>query len=1052
MRRNILAVIGLLFACNFVLAQSGALQIRSTNLGPIDYCRDVVKLGNRVSVQGDDINSGLKVSIANFIKGEDQLSFESTATITGSWDAGTGTLTLRGKATASDYQTAIQNVEYTNISPSPTNGTRSIAITLNDVDYLPATEHFYQYISRGGIIWSTANSDAQNKTYYGLQGYLVTITSREENDFVWSKVKGVGWIGASDADVEGDWKWVTGPEAGTLFWRGDYTNGRRMNGEYSFWSSGEPNNSGDEDYAHINQNPSKETKSWNDLPDRGGGSGGYYYPQGYIVEFGGMEGDPDISLSAVMEINVWNIEFDSAIDRTICQNDTIQLNHEFEGNYEWFPKTALDDAYRSDPFAFPMDTIVYKVVSRNGTCADSAFFTVNVKTSPVVDLGDDQNICIGSSTTLDAGDHDYYLWNDGSGEQTLPVNETNIYSVKVGNEYTCFDEDEVKVTVHDYPKIDISNTDTLFCDQMSGTVKISVDKGGIEWIPFSSGLTFIDPNALQTNANVNAYGTYKSYFKITDAYGCASNDSINLSFYNTPSNDFSIDSMECYGYNLGVHYSGDGTSDANYTWYFQDTVYEAGVGLTDLEVSLGFDRSSNRDLGLIVNEGGCENPAKWEHIKVIPNMEIKVLDDDGCEPFLVDFTAETTELVNSYSWDFGDGGSASGKNLQHTYQQDGSYDVGLTIVSDEGCENYGLVEDLITVHPIPTVETSLDPDFCYPHVFQVEYTGTANPQDTYHWDLSKLDAEEILQDPANSPGPFEISLKNKPLSSIGLQITTEYSCETDPVEFNFKRQPWAEITSDLTEGCPPLTVNFSVTPNDNMDEFDYHWDFGQGDGLVPGENEMTDIFNAPDTQFNISSIVQSSITGCIDTIWADQSITVYPKPTASFQPDTSEVSIVNPEFTFLNSSEGAENYYWDFGDTLGTSLEAQPTYSYEEMGWYDVELIAENELFCTDTTYQTVLVAFDRIFPPNAINPNSMDEINREFLLAPVGVLESGYHMQVFNRWGERIFEAKDEFVGWDGKMRNGEFAPTGVYTWVIAYQDFLGRDHNQSGTVTLVY
>jgi len=61
--------------------------------------------------------------------------------------------------------------------------------------------------------------------YYGLRGYLATITSQVENDFIKGKTKGVGWIGASDAAVEGDWRWVTGPEGledggkGLLFWR-----------------------------------------------------------------------------------------------------------------------------------------------------------------------------------------------------------------------------------------------------------------------------------------------------------------------------------------------------------------------------------------------------------------------------------------------------------------------------------------------------------------------------------------------------------------------------------------------------------------------------------------------------------------------------------------------------------------------------------------------------------------------------------------------------------------------------------------------------------------
>ena len=102
------------------------------------------------------------------------------------------------------------------------------------------------------VITSEAKAAAETKTYFGLQGYLVTILFPEEAQLAGEQAAGAGWIGGSDAQTEGVWKWVTGPEAGTVFWNGG-PNGSTPN--YANWNSGEPNNCcGGEDYAHITYN------------------------------------------------------------------------------------------------------------------------------------------------------------------------------------------------------------------------------------------------------------------------------------------------------------------------------------------------------------------------------------------------------------------------------------------------------------------------------------------------------------------------------------------------------------------------------------------------------------------------------------------------------------------------------------------------------------------------------------------------------------------------------------------------------------------------------
>lgn len=253
----------------------------------------------------DTTTSAAYIQISSgYINGEDSLTLTGThPNITSSWDVTQGELALTGPATYSEFETAILAVEYSSSSGSPT-GTRQFSITVGEANYLPYTGHYYEFVPSVSISWTDANTAANARTYFGLQGYLATLTSQEESDFSGSQATGVGWIGASDATTEGDWQWVTGPEAGTSFWSGG-VGGTELT--FAFWNSGEPNNSGNEDYGHITDvSVTTQPGSWNDLPNAGGG--GAYQSQGYVVEYGGTTGDPTLNITDVTSLTMDNID------------------------------------------------------------------------------------------------------------------------------------------------------------------------------------------------------------------------------------------------------------------------------------------------------------------------------------------------------------------------------------------------------------------------------------------------------------------------------------------------------------------------------------------------------------------------------------------------------------------------------------------------------------------------------------------------------------------------------------------------------------------------
>lgn len=154
----------------------------------------------------------------------------------------------------------------------------------------PDNGHYYEavltvLVPPDGRTFEFALESAAARSYQGQPGYLATITSAAEQEFVtkWFESLGSLYIGGSDAAVEGEWRWVSGPEAGELFWVGN-EEGTAIG--YSAWSSVEPNDSASselalvegEDFAGFNW--SRPGGLWNDFArDRGD------LTRGFIVEY-----------------------------------------------------------------------------------------------------------------------------------------------------------------------------------------------------------------------------------------------------------------------------------------------------------------------------------------------------------------------------------------------------------------------------------------------------------------------------------------------------------------------------------------------------------------------------------------------------------------------------------------------------------------------------------------------------------------------------------------------------------------------------------------------
>jgi hypothetical protein len=244
-----------------------------------------------------------------------------------------------------------------------------------EIKTLPSTGHAYEYVDTSSdITWEKAREAAAERSYEGQEGYLVTITSEKENDLVNSLIdKNSAWIGASDARSEGTWRWVTGPEGKEddgvgrhFFTQTSSRDGFEYDGEtpgggfavddnYANWSSTEPNNLDDEDYAEI-----YSSGDWNDNDAPQGG---------YVVEYGGMSDEratpnftikPDTIPTNIVRDNSYTVSATVANEGDAA--GTRDVKYEFQQGDAGFSEVELIkedielDAGESQEVAFTLGT------------------------------------------------------------------------------------------------------------------------------------------------------------------------------------------------------------------------------------------------------------------------------------------------------------------------------------------------------------------------------------------------------------------------------------------------------------------------------------------------------------------------------------------------------------------------------------------------------------------------------------------------------------------------------------------------------------------------
>jgi gliding motility-associated-like protein len=326
-------------------------------------------------------------------------------------------------------------------------------------------------------------------------------------------------------------------------------------------------------------------------------------------------------------------------------------------------------------------------------------------------------------------------------------------------------------------------------------------------------------------------------------------------------------------------------------------------------------------------------------------------------------------------------------------------------------------KDSVTIQVFPAAQIELQSDsnvICGGAPLQLNVAG-ASPMSIYSWTPATGLNNPNISNPIANPS----------VSTLYTISVRDGHCETkDSIFLKVQPEPVADYFASHLNGCIGTEIQFLENA---INEIAYIWDFGDN-SPIDNTRDPHHTYTQPGDYITTLTVIGNG--GCKDT-FAAASIHIAPKPLADYTSEpTYNQTIMLPEGTvqFINQTQNAVSYLWDFGDGK-TAGDKSPTHSFHEAGEFSVLLIVTGATGCTDSALYTYNVLPPDLFIPNVFTPNN-DNIHDIFFINYTGI--ESFSLQIYDRWGNYLFEGKNVEKGWDGNNMNGKAVSSGTYYYVL--------------------
>lgn len=674
---------------------------------------------------------------------------------------------------------------------------------------------------------------------------------------------------------------------------------------------------------------------------------------------------------------------------SVCQGTAISFTSTVTpsaGSYSWNFGDGLGTSTAANPsYTYTTSgtfTVILTYTYRG--CTATAQKTVVVHPKPVADFTyNPDSLCPAPVTTqfIPNGTYSSYFWDFGvvpftsstaaSPSHTYLQNGVYTPSLIVSTVNGCRDTITKTnyVVIHNL-KLSINTTVDTGCVSLTVgfSANATTDTPTTSSGPYPYGIrsyvwNFNDGSSNSTLANpVHTFidtGIFNVTLTITTNNGCSKTATKKVKVGLKPQADFEvIPSRICMKGDIYFIDSSKGKVDT-WIWDLIDTNLQVGTSRYYGQYTrVKYDNMPGVFIVRhIVSYYGCADTAykidSTKSINQFSNFNEFVVIDSPKAIFSEKFSCDTLHKVNfkyeaigatSHVWFFGDplNSTSTAAYPSFIYPSAGVYTVRLaTHNSRSGCRD--TMEKTITVTTRSMSLTANDTTVCPRDSVRFNAILTGRNYINYKWYVNNAYVGDSIinyKRPFISPGFYKIKVI----------ITDDLQCQDSIVRNNyiFVSKPVAILTGSPTNGCIPMTVNFtnstSITPGPGAGIANKVWNFGVGGNVnIPG-NTTSYTYNTRGI-FDVKLMVIDS-NGCTDTLVRSAYINAR-KPIASFT--VKDTACIDEQLTFNNFSVNAVTAVWSFGDG-GTSTNMNPTYRYKTKGNFTVRLIVTDSIGCKDTT------------------------------------------------------------------------------------------------------